>query len=186
MQPESPEARRDRVLARVRRARLWLLLVLGGVALALFPWTAYLSATLPSEHVTHHWDVAWVVFDLFEASALVATVVAILRRSSFVPVLAAISGTALLCDAWFDAITASPGRDLGWALLEALAGELPLALLCFWIAVEASEAMGLSAAAESASAAGPRPTSPPCRPAAGSGVARTSGSEAPSGERTSR
>jgi len=163
----------------LRRARLWLLLVLGAVALALFPWTAYLSATLPSRHVAHHWDVVWAGFDLFEAAALAATVIALARCSPRVGLLAAIAGTALLSDAWFDLATADPGRALGWALLEALVGELPLAVLCFWISFEAT-------VAATASAAGLRPTSPPAPRAAGTGGARTSGSAAPSEERTSR
>ena len=45
----------------------------------------------------------------------------------------------MLCDAWFDLITADRGREFVWALLEALVGELPLAALCFWIAFEVSE-----------------------------------------------
>jgi hypothetical protein len=161
------------VLQRVRRARHWLLLVLGAVAIALFPWTAYLSATLPSEHVTHHWQVAWAGFDLFEAAALVGTFVAMLRRSVFVTALASIAGTALLCDAWFDLVTAEPGRDFTWALVFALGGELPLAALCFWIAFEVGEVVGAIVAADPASAAGPPPTSPPARRAEGPERART-------------
>jgi hypothetical protein len=178
--------RASRVLDRLQRARLWLLLVLGGVAIALFPWTAYLSATLPSEHVTHHWQVAWAGFDLFEAAALVGTVVAMIRRSVFVTALASIAGTALLCDAWFDLVTAEPGRELGWALLFALAGELPLAALCFWIAFEVGEVVSAIVAADPVLAAGPPPTAPPARPEAARDGARTSGSEAPSEGRTSR
>jgi hypothetical protein len=161
------------VLGRLRHARLWLLLVLGSVAIALFPWTAYLSATLPSEHVTHHWQVAWAGFDLFEAAALVATFVTMLRRSAFVTIAASVAGTALLCDAWFDLVTAQPGRELWWALLFALVAELPLAALCFWIAFEVSEAVDAIAGEHGAWAAGPRPTAPPERPAEGPGRART-------------
>ena len=161
MQASELPPRAAGVLNRLRRARLWLLLVLGGVAIALFPWTAYLSATLPSEHVTHHWQVAWAGFDLFEASALVGTVVAMIRRSVFVSILASVAGTALLCDAWFDLVTSEPGREFGWALLFALAGELPLAALCFWIAFEVSEVVGAIVAAEPVLAAGPPPTSLP-------------------------
>jgi hypothetical protein len=173
MQPTELSPRAVKVLDRLRRARLWLLLVLGGLAIALFPWTAYLSATLPSEHVTHHWQVAWVGFDLFEASALVATVVAMVRRSVFVTVFASIAGTALLCDAWFDLVTAQPGRELGWALLFALAGELPLAALCFWIAFEVGEVVGAIVAADPVLAADPPPTSPRGRRAGDRERART-------------
>jgi len=83
--------------------------VLAAVVVALLPWTAFLTATLPGRHVTHHWDLAWVGFDLFEAAALAATLVALARNSARLAPIAAIAGTALLCDAWFDLVTASPG-----------------------------------------------------------------------------
>jgi hypothetical protein len=186
MAARSLPPRANDVLARLRRVRHWLLLVLGAVAIGLLPWTAYLSATLPSEHVTHHWQLAWTVFDLFEAAALGATVVAILRRSVFVPTFAAITGTALLCDAWFDLVTAAPGSEFYWALVTALVGEIPLAALCFWIAFEVDEVLGAIVGADPALAADPRPTSPPGRHAEARGAARRPGSEAPSAGRTSR
>jgi hypothetical protein len=169
--PLSPQA--TRVLERLRRARLWLLLVLGAVAVALLPWSVYLSATLPSKHVTHHWAVAWSGFDLFEAAALVATFVALLRRSPAVTVLASIAGTALVCDAWFDLVTAEPGGELKWALVSALLAELPLAALCYWIAFEVDEVVGAIVAEERALAAGPPPIAPPGRPAEGPQRPRT-------------
>jgi hypothetical protein len=184
MPPDSLADRRDSLIARLRRIRVWLLLVVGGVAVALLPWTAYLSATLPSKHLTEHWDIAWAGLDLFEPASLVLLFVAIARRSPFVPMFAAVAGTALLCDAWFDLTTS--GRGFYWALAEALGAELPLASLCFWIAFEVSEAIGLGAAASVASAAVPRPTSPRERREADREAARRSGSEAPNAGRTSR
>jgi hypothetical protein len=180
-----PERATD-VLARLRRVRRWLLFILGGVAVALLPWSAYLSATLPSEHVTHHWWVAWVGFDLFEAAALIGTVIAVLKRSVFVTTMAAIAGTALLVDAWFDLATAAPGRDFDWAVVSAVFGEIPLAALCFWIAFEVGEVVGAIVGADPALAADPRPTSPPDRHEEARGAARRPGSEAPSAGRTSR
>ena len=184
--PDSLAERRDLVIARLRRARHWLLLIVGGVAVALLPWTAYLSATLPSKHLTEHWDIAWAGLDLFEATALVSLFVAIVRRSRFVPMFAAVAGTALLCDAWFDLTTS--GRGFYWALAEAIGAELPLAALCFWVAFEVSEAIGLSAVVGggAGSAAAPQPTSQRDQPAAARAPARTAGSEAPSAGRTSR
>jgi hypothetical protein len=184
--PTDLAERRDRIVARLRRIRLWLLLVVGGVAVALLPWTAYLSATLPSEHLANHWDIAWAGLDLLEAMALVALFIAVVRRSVFVPMFAAVAGTALLCDAWFDVMTAGTGRSLRWAIVEALVAELPLAALCFWLAFEATEAIELSAEAGSASAAGPPPTSQRDLPEVGREPARRAGSEAPSAGRTSR
>jgi len=158
------------VLDHLRGARTWLLLLLGAVALALLPWTAFLTATLPGEHVAHHWDFVWAGFDVFEAASLGATLVALLRRLPQLPVFAAVAGTALLCDAWFDLLTASPGSDLRWSLIEALVAELPLAALCFWIALDSDRAL---ASAARASGAGLPPTVPPGRPAEGTERART-------------
>src|ERR687888_72640 len=42
--PPELAARRDRIVARLRKIRVWLLLIVGGGAVALLPWTAYLSA----------------------------------------------------------------------------------------------------------------------------------------------
>jgi hypothetical protein len=162
-------------------ARFWLTLVLGGVAVALLPWSAYLTATLPNKHVVRHWDLAWAGFDLLEAIALVATLVALIRHSPLLEMFAAIAGTLLLTDAWFDVTTAHAGREFHWALLFALLGELPLAALCFWISYEAVND-GTAPAWRSA----PRPTAQRDRPEAGSAPARTGGSGAPSAERTSR
>jgi hypothetical protein len=183
MPPDSLGERRARIVARLRRSRHWLLLIVGGVAVALLPWTAYLSATLPSKHLAEHWDIAWAGLDLFEATSLVLLFIAIVRRSPLVPMFAAVAGTALLCDAWFDLATS--GSGFYWALAEALGAELPLATLCFWLAFEVSEAIGLTVAGGGASAAAPPPTSPQDPPAASPELARTAGSEAPSEGRTS-
>ena len=172
-----------RVVHNLRKGRHWLLLILGGVVLALFPWTAYLTSTLPGEHVTHHWDVAWVGFDLFLAAALAATLLAVVRLSPRLPVAAAAAGTALLCDAWFDLITAAYGRELWWAIGEAVLAELPLAALCFWLALEANRVLASGAGV---SAAALPPTEPQVPPAEVPVASRTPGSEAPSGGRTSR
>jgi hypothetical protein len=184
--PTDLAARRDLVIVRLRKMRRWLLLVIGGVAVGLLPWSAYLSATLPSRHLTEHWDIAWAGLDLFEATALVSLFFAVVRRSRFVPMFAAVAGTSLLCDAWFDLTTS--GRGFDWALAEALGAELPLAALCFLVAFEVSEAIGLSAVVGggAASAAAPQPTSQRDQPAAARAPARTAGSEAPSAGRTSR
>ena len=157
----------------LRRQRHWLLIVLGGVAIGLLPWSAYLSMTLPSTHVTQHWQIAWVGLDLFEASALVATFVAMLRRSPAVAILASIAGTALLIDAWFDLATASPGRDFTWAVVFALVGELPLAALCFWLAFEVEGVTGAIARERLVWGADPPPTGPPAPRAEGRRRART-------------
>jgi hypothetical protein len=55
-----------------------------------------------------------------------------------------VSGTLLLCDAWFDILTASGGTDLEVAVLLAVFGELPLAIVCFLLAFGTSGALTLA------------------------------------------
>ena len=120
-----------------RWLRKWGLLVLGGFCLLLLPWTIYLVYSLPSRHVTPHWSVVWAGFDVMMACVALWTIVSILRQSTYVAIAASVTGTLLLCDAWFDLLTSRPGSELLESSLMAVAGEVPLAILCFWIAFDA-------------------------------------------------
>ena len=113
------------------------MVVLGAVAVGLFPWTLYLTFTLPARHLTPHWDVAWAGFDITEAIFALATAIALLRNSVRVGVLASITGTFLVCDAWFDIVTSQAGNELTSSVVEAVIAELPLAAFCFWLALDA-------------------------------------------------
>ena len=126
-------AERERSLLRLRH---WVFVILGGVALALLPWTVYLSITLPSEHRSAHWDIVWPGLDVGIALAIAGTVFALVRCSAYLPIFATVAGTLLLCDAWFDTLTSNAGNELAWAAFEALAAEVPLAVFCFWLAVD--------------------------------------------------
>jgi hypothetical protein len=108
--------------------------VVAVVALALVPWTAVLAVMLPERHVARHWDVAWAGFDLALSVSLLATGLAALRGREWLGIAATASGTLLLCDAWFDTLTASTGAQLTAALLLAGLVEVPLAVLCFLLA----------------------------------------------------
>jgi hypothetical protein len=112
----------------------WLapLLVLASVLLV--PWTLVLAYRLPARHTSHHWDVAWVGFDIALALALGATGWSIARRASWAPSVAVAAATLLLCDAWFDIVLADGGRERFEAVLEAALLEVPLALVCVWLA----------------------------------------------------
>ncbi len=173
MEPRGLPPQAARVIVRLRRSRRWLLLVFGAVAIGLLPWIAYLGATLPSKHLAHHWQIAWVGLDIAEVAALVATCVALLRNSPAVTVLASVAGTLLVCDAWFDVLTARPGSDLAWALAFALIAELPLAALCFWIAFEVAEVIDAIVAEERVLVADPPPTARRAPPAEDPQRART-------------
>ena len=111
-------------------------LTLGVIAVALVPWTLWLTFTLPTRHVTHHYRGAWVGFDVCLAAAFAGTAIAALRSSRWLQPLAAVTGTMLLCDAWFDVVTSQAGDELNVAILEAVLAELPLAALCAWVVLD--------------------------------------------------
>ncbi len=110
-------------------------------ALVLTPWTALLFFTLPRHYVANHWQLAWGGFDIGLGLALAATAVTVARRSPFAEVTAAVTGTLLVCDAWFDVLTARATGDIVQAALEAAFVELPLAALCFWMATNLAHAV---------------------------------------------
>jgi predicted branched-subunit amino acid permease len=110
----------------------WIVPVLTLTAAGLLLWTLWLTYSLPSRHVTQHYDLAWVGFDIALLAAFVVTTWCVVRSSQWLVPAAAATGTMLLCDAWFDVITSEPGGRLE-ALLEAGLAELPLAILCWFI-----------------------------------------------------
>jgi len=116
-----------------QRLPRWLAWAFALIAVFLVPWTLWLTFSLPTRHVTHHYDVAWVGFDIGLAVAFAATAVAALRASPWLQVLATLTGTMLVCDAWFDTVTATSRDEQIVAILEAAVAELPLAALCAWI-----------------------------------------------------
>jgi hypothetical protein len=101
--------------------------------IVLIPWTIWLTFSLPSHHETQNWQTVWAGFDLAEAAALIATAVTALRRSPWLAPAAAITGTLLCVDAWFDITLEAGGNHLMAAVLEAAFVELPLAAICFWV-----------------------------------------------------
>jgi dolichyl-phosphate-mannose--protein O-mannosyl transferase len=110
-------------------------------ALILIVWAGFLIITLPRNYTANHWYVAWGGFDIGLGIALVTTAVAVVRRSPYAEVAAAISGTLLVCDAWFDVLTSRTTGELVQASLEAALVELPLAALCFWMATNLARAV---------------------------------------------
>ncbi|ETA71127.1 hypothetical protein [Actinospica robiniae] len=107
-----------------------LLLALGAVTL---PWTAGLAVVLPSSERTAHYDVSWAGFDLMLCALLLYTGWNTLRRREQSELSAAMTGTLLIVDAWFDVLGAPDTDQFLTALAMALLVELPLAGFCFWI-----------------------------------------------------
>ncbi len=113
----------------------WITALLGFTAVALIPWTLWLTFSLPSRHVSHHYDLAWVGFDVALAAIMALTARAVFRGSRLLAPLAAATGAMLLCDAWFDIVTSTPGERLE-AVLQAIFAELPLAAICVYVAYD--------------------------------------------------
>jgi len=105
-----------------------------GAALVLIPWTGWLVISLRCQYLSRHWGLAWAGFDAGLALSLGLTGLAALRRAPWLDCAAVAAGTLLAADGWFDVITSRGATDVALATTEALAIELPLALLCIWLA----------------------------------------------------
>ncbi|KQZ90781.1 hypothetical protein ASD62_17270 [Phycicoccus sp. Root563] len=110
----------------------WAFVVLAAL---MVPWTAYLTLHLPSSQAAAHYDLAWGGFDVAMFVALAATAWSALRLHTTLPPLAAVTGTLLVVDAWFDVVTAPAADDRWVAVAMAVLVELPLAGVCLWLAV---------------------------------------------------
>ena len=109
--------------------------ILALTALGLGPWTLWLTFTLPARHVSQHYDLAWVGFDIALAAAFGGTAWCVVRSSEWLVPIAAVTGTMLVCDAWFDVVTAGRG-EIAEAMAEAFLAEIPLAFLCAFIIID--------------------------------------------------
>ena len=111
-------------LNRVRRIRLSLMV---GGSIAMIPWLGYLSVTLPENYVAHNWPATWVGFDVLLVAFMLATAAFGYLRRQVVLLAAFTSGVLLICDAWFDLMTAGP-NDIWLSVFTALVIEVPLAI----------------------------------------------------------
>jgi hypothetical protein len=117
----------------------WIAPALLACAVVLVPWAAILFLTLPRQYGASHWQLAWGGFDVALGIALATTALGALQRSPRGDIAAAVTGTLLICDAWFDVLTSHGSADVAQAVAEAALIELPLAALCFWIANSARQ-----------------------------------------------
>jgi hypothetical protein len=135
----TPEQRRDLItrleqplsdvidperLSRIRRVRLSLMI---GSSVAMIPWLVYLSVTLPQNYEAHNWPATWIGFDVLLVAFMLATAVFGYLRRQVLLFFAFTSGVLLICDAWFDLMTAGPD-DLWLSVVTAMLIEVPLAI----------------------------------------------------------
>jgi len=99
-----------------------------GAIVGLIPWIVYLSITLPDKYIAHNWLVTWVGFDILLLVFMADTAVLGLLRRQLLVLTAFTTGILLVCDAWFDVMTAAP-TDIWLSVLTATLGEIPLAVI---------------------------------------------------------
>jgi hypothetical protein len=104
----------------------WLGIMTSGT-LVLIPWTVYLAFALPDDYLVHDWTALWVGFDLLLLVLMAATAIFGMLRRQVMLLTAFATGILLICDAWFDLMTAGPD-DLWLSLVTALLIEVPLAV----------------------------------------------------------
>lgn len=104
------------------------------LGLVLIPWTAYLSSTLPTRHLASHWDISWTGLDIGLALSLICTGLFAYAKSMWLIIAASTTGSFLLIDAWFDILTQHNGIQQHQAILMAVAFEIPLALMSYYLA----------------------------------------------------
>jgi hypothetical protein len=116
----------------------WVAALAVGSVLGFLPWIVYLGFTLPAKVRAEHYDIAWLGFDCAMCTILAALAFCAIRRHAATGPVAAVASMMLLVDAWFDVFTSSANHgELALAIVLALCGELPLAILCGWVAVHA-------------------------------------------------
>lgn len=124
--------------ARARRLTVvgW---VLAALAVLMVPWTAYLFIVLPRTARAEHFDLAWGGFDLALLVLLALTGWAAVRRLRWLAAVAGASAALLGADAWFDVVTSPTAGERWVALAMAVLVELPLAVVCVWLAVSGQD-----------------------------------------------
>jgi hypothetical protein len=113
-------------VAVARRIRWGWLGIMTGGTLVLIPWIVYLAFALPDDYLVHDWTATWVGFDLLLLALMTATVIFGMLRRQVMLLTAFATGMLLICDAWFDLLTAGSG-DFWVSVLTATLGDLPLA-----------------------------------------------------------
>jgi hypothetical protein len=105
--------------------------------IGLVPWIVYLAMVLPHHARSVHYDIAWVGFDIAMWFVLAALAWCAIRRRPATAQLAAVAAMMLIVDAWFDVVTTANPSQRTYAIASAAIVEIPLAVLCAWVAVNA-------------------------------------------------
>jgi hypothetical protein len=122
---------------RTQTARRWFIRFLAACCLVLIPWTIGLAVSLPRTYVAANWRILWTGFDVGLLGCLAVTAWGLWKQRQIVVPASLITSVLLLCDAWFDLLTANGHRDLIVSAASALFAELPLATMLILISIRA-------------------------------------------------
>jgi hypothetical protein len=115
----------------VQRRRRFALLLTMACCIGLAGWIAILILTLPGRYTSSDWRAVWVGLDIAELLGFAATGWAAWHQRQVVVFLMIMTGTLLLCDAWFDLALNYGSTDFMASVLSALLAEFPLAFVMF-------------------------------------------------------
>jgi hypothetical protein len=99
--------------------------------LGLAGWIGILILTLPGRFTSSDWRAVWVGLDIAELIGLAAIGWAAWRQRQVLIFFMIMTGTLLLCDAWFDLTLSYGSRGFTTSVVTALVAEFPLAFLLF-------------------------------------------------------
>jgi hypothetical protein len=115
--------------------RRWIVRFLAFCCIGLIPWTIGLALTLPRTYLVRNWPFAWTGFDVVLLGCLAITAWSLWRQRQIAVPVSMITSVLLLCDAWFDILTAHGGHCLMVSIATAIVAELPIAILLGLISV---------------------------------------------------
>ena len=116
---------------RLRRRRRLGLLIMTVCCVALAAWIVILLQTLPGRYTSSDWRGVWVGLDIAELLGFAATAWAAWHQRQIVIFLMIVTGTLLVCDAWFDLALDYGSSGFTASVLSAVLAELPLAFVLF-------------------------------------------------------
>src|SRR5260370_18546504 len=115
----------------LRRRRRIALLVRTACCVAVDAWIAILLQTLPGRYTCSDWRAVWVGLAIAELLGFAATAWAASQQRKILIFFMIITGTLLLCDAWFDLALEYGSSGFTASILSAVLAEFPLAFLMF-------------------------------------------------------
>src|SRR5579864_8952478 len=116
---------------RLRLRRRFGLMSVTAVCVGLAGWIAFLILNLPGRYTSSNWRAVWVGLDIAELIGFAATGWAAWRQRQVVIFFMIMTGTLLLCDAWFDLALDYGSSGFTGSVLSAVLAEFPLAFLLF-------------------------------------------------------